>query len=64
MAQTRRATFPALFDNTVMYGDYRRDSGGGLAYALPETIAIAKSGQTLLEAIVLHEVQMWNVDAR
>ena len=47
-AQTNRiTTFPADFDQMVMYGDYRRGSGGELAYALPETLAIAKSGQSL-----------------
>jgi hypothetical protein len=47
-AQTNRiTTFPADFDQMVMYGDYRRGSGGELAYALPETLAIAKSGQPL-----------------
>ncbi len=30
-----------------MYGDYRRGSGGELAYALKETIDIAKAGQPL-----------------
>lgn len=47
IAQTNRATFPADFDQMVMYGDYRRGSGGELAYALPETVEIAKSGETL-----------------
>ena len=46
-AQANRATFPASFEQMVMYGDYRRGSGGELAYALPETIAIAKAGQPL-----------------
>lgn len=53
MAQTNRAAFPADFDQMVMYGDYRRGSGGELAYALPETIEIAKSGQTLPPGTVL-----------
>jgi hypothetical protein len=53
MAQTNRATFPAYFDQMVMYGDYRRGSGGELAYALPETIEIAQSGQTLPPGTVL-----------
>jgi hypothetical protein len=48
IAQTNRVTtFPADFDQMVMYGDYRRGSGGELAYALPETLATAKSGQPL-----------------
>jgi len=47
-AQTNRITaFPAEFDQMVMYGDYRRGSGGELAYALPETIEIAKAGLPL-----------------
>lgn len=46
-AQANRATFPASFDRMVMYGDYRRGTGGELAYALPETIEIAKAGQPL-----------------
>ena len=53
MAQTNRATFPANFDEMVMYGDYRRGSGGELAYALPETIASAQSGQPLPPGTVL-----------
>src|SRR5687767_2250130 len=41
-AQINRViTFPAEFGQMVMYGDYRRGSGGELAYALPETIEIA-----------------------
>jgi hypothetical protein len=46
-AQTNRVTFPASFEQMVMYGDYRRGSGGELAYALQETIDIAQSGQPL-----------------
>lgn len=46
-AQANRANFPTSFDQMVMYGDYRRGSGGELAYALPETIEIAKAGQPL-----------------
>ncbi|WP_105434965.1 cytochrome P460 family protein [Neorhizobium tomejilense] len=42
-----RATFPKDFKQMVMYGDYRRGSGGELAYALKETIDIAKAGQPL-----------------
>jgi hypothetical protein len=53
MAQTNRATFPADFEQMVMYGDYRRGSGGELAYALQETIDIAKSGQPLPPGTVL-----------
>lgn len=53
MAETNRAAFPADFDQMVMYGDYRRGSGGELAYALPETIEIAKSRQTLPPGTVL-----------
>ncbi|RUU74452.1 hypothetical protein EOD00_38960, partial [Mesorhizobium sp. M7A.T.Ca.TU.009.01.3.1] len=42
-----RVTFPADFDQMVMYGDYRRGSGGEQAYALQETIDIARAGQPL-----------------
>ncbi|CVI24553.1 conserved exported hypothetical protein [Agrobacterium fabacearum CFBP 5771] len=42
-----RVTFPNDFKQMVMYGDYRRGSGGELAYALKETIDIAKTGQPL-----------------
>ncbi|CAN7493451.1 cytochrome P460 family protein [Rhizobium sp. LjRoot254] len=42
-----RATFPKDFKQMVMYGDYRRGSGGELAYALKETIDIAKAGKPL-----------------
>lgn len=52
-AQSNRASFPANFEDMVMYGDYRRGSGGELAYALPETIAIAQAGQTLPPGTVL-----------
>jgi hypothetical protein len=46
-AQANRiTTSPAEFVQMVMYGDYRRGSGGGLAHA-PETIEIAKSGLPL-----------------
>lgn len=45
-----RATFPKDFKQMVMYGDYRRGSGGELAYALKETIDIAKAGQPLPRA--------------
>ena len=46
-AQTNRVRFPANFDQMVMYGDYRRGTGGELAYALRETIDSAKAGQPL-----------------
>ena len=46
-AQSNRVTFPSDFDRMVMYGDFRRGSGGELAYALPETIALSKTGQPL-----------------
>ena len=62
MAQENRATFPADFDQMVMYGDYRRGSGGELAYALPETIAIAQSGQTLPAGTHL-VLEIYNDDA-
>lgn len=51
--QTSRVTFPANFDQMVMYGDYRRGSGGELANALPETIDTAKAGQPLPAGTVL-----------
>ena len=53
MAQTNRVTFPASFEKMVMYGDYRRGSGGELAYALSETIAISKTGEKLPAGTVL-----------
>lgn len=62
MAQTNRATVPANFDQMVMYGDYRRGSDGELAYALPETIAIAQSGQTLPPGTHL-VLEIYNDDA-
>lgn len=62
MAQTNRATFPTDFDQMVMYGDYRRGLGGELAYAMPETIEIAKSGQTLPPGTVL-VLEIYNDDA-
>ncbi len=46
-ALSNRVTFPEDFDQMVMYGDYRRGSGGELAYALPETLRISKSGEPL-----------------
>ena len=46
-AQTNPVVFPADFDKMVMYGDYRRGSGGELAYALRATLAIAKVWQPL-----------------
>jgi hypothetical protein len=47
MAEPNRVTFPENFDQYVQYGDYSRGSGGELAFALPETIEIAKSGLPL-----------------
>ena len=46
-AQTNRVRFPANFDQMAMYGDYRRGTGGELAYALRDTTDIAKAGQPL-----------------
>jgi hypothetical protein len=46
-------TFPANFDQMVMYGDYRRGSGGELAYALRETSDTAKAGRPLPPGTVL-----------
>ena len=51
--QISRVTFPANFDQMVMYGNYRRGSGGELAHARPETIATAKAGQPLPAGTVL-----------
>jgi hypothetical protein len=48
-----RVRFPANFDQMVMYGNYRRGSGGELAYALRETIDAAKAGQPLPPGTVL-----------
>lgn len=53
-AQTNRiTTFPASFDQMVMYGDYRRGDGGELAYALQETIDAAQAGLPLPNGTVL-----------
>jgi len=47
-AQTNRVTlFPTDFDRMVMYGDYRRGTGGELAYALQGTIDTAQAGLPL-----------------
>ncbi|MGE6743987.1 cytochrome P460 family protein [Allorhizobium pseudoryzae] len=46
-AQTSRATFPSDFDRYVRYGIYDRGSSKEEAFALPDTIAIAKSGKAL-----------------
>ena len=46
-AQTNRVTFPGDFEQMVMYGDYRRGTGGELAYALQETIDTAQAGLPL-----------------
>jgi len=46
-AQMNRVTFPDNFNRMVAYGDYRRGDGGELAYALPETLQAAKTGQPL-----------------
>ncbi len=59
---TNRATFPADFDQMVMYGDYRRGSGGELAYALKETIDLAKAGQPLPPGTRL-VLELYNDDA-
>lgn len=52
-AQTNRVTFPGNFDAMVMYGDYRRGTGGELAYALQETIDTAQAGLPLPNGTVL-----------
>ena len=46
-AQTNRATFPADFDKYVLYATYDRGSSKEEAFANPETLEIAKSGQPL-----------------
>ncbi|MET0528293.1 MAG: cytochrome P460 family protein [Microvirga sp.] len=46
-AQSNRATFPANFDKYVLYATYDRGSSKEEAFATPETLAIAKSGQPL-----------------
>jgi hypothetical protein len=46
-AEPNRVTFPKNFEKYVFYGDYRRGSSGEMAYALPETLQIAKSGQSM-----------------
>ena len=50
---SRITTFPVSFDDMVMYGDYRRGDGGEQAWALPETIELAKDEQTLPPGTVL-----------
>jgi hypothetical protein len=53
-AQTDRITaFPTSFESMVMYGDYRRGTGGELAYALQETIDTAQAGLPLPNGTVL-----------
>lgn len=47
MAQENRATFPKNFEQYVLYGTYDRGSSKEEAFATPETLAIAKSGQLL-----------------
>lgn len=47
MAQVNRATFPENFDEYVLYATYDRGSSGEEAFALPETIEIAKAGLPL-----------------
>lgn len=46
-AQSNRATFPQNFDQYVLYATYDRGSSKEEAFAMPETLAIAKSGQPL-----------------
>ena len=46
-AQSNRATFPANFDKYVLYATYDRGSSKEEAFATPESLAIAKSGQPL-----------------
>lgn len=46
-ADTNRATFPADFDKFVRYAIYDWGSSREEAFALPETIALSKSGKPL-----------------
>ena len=46
-AQSNRATFPANFEKYVLYATYDRGSSKEEAFATPESLAIAKSGQPL-----------------
>lgn len=46
-AQSNRATFPTNFDKYVLYATYDRGSSKEEAFATPETLEIAKSGQPL-----------------
>jgi hypothetical protein len=46
-AQNNRAAFPADFDRYVLYATYDRGASREEAFAIPETLAIAKSGQPL-----------------
>ena len=46
-AESNRATFPANFDKYVLYATYDRGSSKEEAFAAPETLLIAKSGQPL-----------------
>lgn len=46
-AESNRATFPENFDQYVLYATYDRGSSKEEAFATPETLEIAKSGQPL-----------------
>jgi hypothetical protein len=46
-AQTNRATFPKDFDRYVLYATYDRGFNKEEAFALPETLALAKAGKPL-----------------
>ncbi|MEQ1935311.1 MAG: hypothetical protein ABL962_15735 [Fimbriimonadaceae bacterium] len=59
LAQTNRVTFPADFDQMVLYGDYIRGSSGEMAYARPETIAAAKAGLPLPPGTQLVLENLW-----
>ncbi|MGO4740210.1 cytochrome P460 family protein [Bosea sp. 2KB_26] len=45
--QTNRATFPKAFDRYVLYATYDRGFAKEEAFALPETLALAKAGKPL-----------------
>jgi len=47
VAEENRAVFPADFDKFVLYATYDRGSSREEAFALPETIALSKSGKPL-----------------
>jgi hypothetical protein len=61
-AQSNRATFPKNFDQYVRYAVYDRGSSKEEAFALPETIALSKTGKPLPPGTQL-VLGIWNNDA-